>query len=85
MVNVRFIERRGAVLTPSALACLSGVPSVNISCGCARGCAYCYTRPYPKPSGVRDSSGCANWGPRTASGSTSAAARTPTSQRTGAI
>jgi hypothetical protein len=34
MASVRFIERRGAVLTPSALACLSGVPTVNISSGC---------------------------------------------------
>jgi DNA repair photolyase len=51
MVNVRFIERRGAVLTPSGLACLAGVPTVNISTGCAHGCAYCYGRGYSQYPG----------------------------------
>ena len=46
MLTVRFIERRGAVLTPSGLACLAGVPTVNISNGCAHGCVYCYGRGY---------------------------------------
>ena len=46
VVTVRLIERRGAVLTPSGLACLAGVPTVNISNGCAHGCAYCYGRGY---------------------------------------
>jgi DNA repair photolyase len=51
VVNVRFIERRGAVLTPSGLACLAGVPTVNISTGCAHGCVYCYGRGYSQYPG----------------------------------
>lgn len=53
MVNVRLVERRGAVLTPSGLACLAGVPTVNISNGCAHGCAYCYGRGYSQYPGER--------------------------------
>jgi hypothetical protein len=34
MPKVRFIERRGAVLTPSGLACLAGVPTVTGGFGC---------------------------------------------------
>jgi len=34
------------VLTPSALACLSRIPTVNLTAGCAHGCLYCYTRGY---------------------------------------
>ena len=51
MVNVRFVERRGAVLTPSGLACLAGVPTVNVSSGCAHGCVYCYGRGYSQYPG----------------------------------
>ena len=51
MLTVRLIERRGAVLTPSGLACLAGVPTVNISTGCAHGCAYCYGRGYSQYPG----------------------------------
>ncbi len=51
MVNVRFIERRGAVLTPSGLACLAGVPTVNVTSGCAHGCIYCYGRGYSQYPG----------------------------------
>lgn len=51
MVNVRFIERRGAVLTPSGLACLAGVPTVNLTAGCAHGCVYCYGRGYSQYPG----------------------------------
>ena len=50
-MNVRVIDRRGSVLTPSALACLSGVPTVNMSSGCAHGCVYCYTRGYSQHPG----------------------------------
>ena len=50
-MTVRFIERRGAVLTPSGLACLAGVPTVNITSGCAHGCAYCYARGYSRYPG----------------------------------
>jgi len=52
MVSVRFIERRGAVLTPSGLACLAGVPTVNVSVGCAHGCVYCYGRGYSQYPGA---------------------------------
>jgi len=51
VVNVRFIERRGAVLTPSGLACLTGVPTVNVTGGCAHGCVYCYGRGYSQYPG----------------------------------
>jgi len=51
VVNVRFIERRGAVLTPSGLACLAGVPTVNVTSGCAHGCVYCYGRGYSQYPG----------------------------------
>ena len=51
MVAVRLTERRGAVLTPSGLACLAGVPTVNISSGCAHGCVYCYGRGYSQYPG----------------------------------
>jgi len=51
VVAVRFTERRGAVLTPSGLACLAGVPTVNVSSGCAHGCVYCYGRGYSQYPG----------------------------------
>jgi len=51
VVTVRLIERRSAVLTPSGLACLAGVPTVNISSGCAHGCVYCYGRGYSQYPG----------------------------------
>ena len=53
MVTVRFTERRGAVLTPSGLACLAGVPTVNVSSGCAHRCVYCYGRGYSQYPGER--------------------------------
>lgn len=46
MVTVRTVQRKSAVLCPSSLACLSSVPTVNLSMGCAHGCLYCYTRGY---------------------------------------
>jgi len=46
MVNVVPAERKTAVLTPSSLACLSRIPTVNLTAGCAHGCLYCYTRSY---------------------------------------
>jgi len=51
MASVRFIERRGAVLTASGLECLAGVPTVNISTGCAHRCLYCYGRGYSQYPG----------------------------------
>jgi len=46
MVKVIPIERKSAVLTPSSLACLSHIPTVNFTSGCAHGCLYCYSRGY---------------------------------------
>lgn len=48
MLKVRVINtrRRSAVLTPSSLACLSRIPTMNLTMGCAHGCLYCYTRGY---------------------------------------
>ncbi len=46
MVQVIPIERKSAVLTPSSLACLSHVPTVNLTAGCAHECRYCYARGY---------------------------------------
>jgi DNA repair photolyase len=46
VVEVLSIERKSAVLTPSSLACLSRIPTVNLTAGCAHGCTYCYTRAY---------------------------------------
>jgi len=46
MATVIQAERRSAVLTPSSLACLSHMPTINLTSGCAHGCLYCYTRGY---------------------------------------
>jgi len=46
VVSVRRIHRKSAVLAPSTLACLSRIPTVNLTMGCAHGCLYCYTRGY---------------------------------------
>jgi DNA repair photolyase len=46
MVKVIQIDRRSAVLTPSSLACLSHIPTINLTSGCAHSCVYCYTRGY---------------------------------------
>ena len=46
MLNVELVERRSNVLSPSALACLSGIPTINLTAGCAHGCTYCYIQGY---------------------------------------
>ncbi len=46
MIQVIPVERKSAVLTPSSLACLSHVPTVNFTAGCAHQCRYCYARGY---------------------------------------
>ena len=51
MVNVQFVERRSQALTPSALACLATIPTINLTAGCAHGCIYCYTRGYSRYPG----------------------------------
>ena len=40
-------QRKTPVLTPSRLACLAKIPTVNLTAGCAHGCLYCYARGYP--------------------------------------
>ena len=44
--DVQHADRRSNVLTPSSLACLRRVATVNLTAGCAHGCLYCYTRGY---------------------------------------
>ena len=46
MTEVIRVERKAAVLTPSSLACLAHVPTVNLTAGCAHECRYCYARGY---------------------------------------
>jgi DNA repair photolyase len=45
-MRVVFVERRSPVLSPSSLACLAHTPAVNLTCGCAHNCIYCYARGY---------------------------------------
>lgn len=46
MVEVVRKLRKSAVLTPSQIPCLRGLPTINITEGCALGCAYCYIQGY---------------------------------------
>lgn len=46
MTEVIRTERKSAVLTPSSLACLAHIPTVNLTAGCAHECRYCYARGY---------------------------------------
>ena len=46
MVQVSLVERKSAVLTPSSLACLAHVSTINLTAGCAHECRYCYARGY---------------------------------------
>lgn len=46
MVTVTLAQRKSAVLTPSGLACLAGIPTINLTAGCAHGCLYCYSQGY---------------------------------------
>jgi DNA repair photolyase len=39
-------SRRSSVLTPSGLACLSTLPTINLTTGCLHDCLYCYIRGY---------------------------------------
>jgi DNA repair photolyase len=49
--KVLLAERKAAVLTPSQLACLSTMPTVNLTAGCAHECLYCYARSYSQNPG----------------------------------
>lgn len=44
-------NRKSAVLAPSQLPCLSHVPTVNLTSGCAHRCLYCYGRSYSQYPG----------------------------------
>lgn len=46
MVTVIKADRKSAVLTPSSLACLSAMPTINLTAGCLHDCVYCYIRGY---------------------------------------
>ncbi len=46
MVTVTRAKRRSPVLTPSGLACLSVLPTINLTAGCLHDCVYCYIRGY---------------------------------------
>lgn len=46
MVTVIEVDRKSAILAPSSIACLSHMPTINLTSGCAHGCLYCYTRGY---------------------------------------
>ena len=51
MVKLLKKRRKSKVLTPSQLRCLSKIPTVNITSGCAHGCIYCYTKGYSQYPG----------------------------------
>ena len=44
-------ERQSAVLTPSILSCISHLPTINLTAGCAHNCLYCYVRGYSQHPG----------------------------------
>ncbi len=51
MVTIIHAERRSPVLTPSSLACLSHIPTINLTAGCTIGCVYCYALGYSSNPG----------------------------------
>jgi len=46
MVEVIRAERKSSVLSMPGLPCLSRIPAINLTSGCAHECLYCYTRGY---------------------------------------
>ena len=52
MVTIERRSRKGPILTPSSLPCLSGMPTINITEGCAHRCTYCYTQGYSNYPGA---------------------------------
>jgi DNA repair photolyase len=46
MVTVIEVDRKSAILAPSSIACLSHMPTINLTSGCTHGCLYCYTLGY---------------------------------------
>ncbi len=51
MVTVIRTKRKSNVLAPSILECLSHLPTINLTAGCAHGCLYCYARGYSQHPG----------------------------------
>src|SRR3990170_2663694 len=51
MTEVIKAQRKAAVLAPSQLACLSKLPTINLTAGCAHECLYCYARGYSQHPG----------------------------------
>ncbi len=45
------VERKSSLLTCSSLPCLSRIPTINITSGCAHQCLYCYGRGYSTAPG----------------------------------
>jgi DNA repair photolyase len=46
MIEVQVADRKSPVLSPSSLACLQQVATINLTAGCAHDCLYCYIRGY---------------------------------------
>jgi DNA repair photolyase len=51
MNQVLYAERKAALLSPSQLACLSHMPTINLTAGCVHGCLYCYAQSYSQYPG----------------------------------
>ena len=51
VMKVVSVDRKSAVLSRSSLACLTSVPTVNLTAGCLHRCVYCYTRGYANHPG----------------------------------
>lgn len=46
MVSIIRRDRKGPILTSSSIPCLAGLPTLNLTEGCAHGCTYCYIQGY---------------------------------------
>ena len=53
MIELELANRKSPVLTPSALACLRHIATINLTAGCAHDCLYCYIRGYRNYPGER--------------------------------
>jgi DNA repair photolyase len=45
-MEILLSSRKARVLVPSKLPCMAGMPTVNLTAGCAHQCLYCYARGY---------------------------------------
>ena len=52
MSSIIGVDRKSSVLTASSLSCLSRMPTINLTAGCALGCVYCYTLRYSSHPGT---------------------------------